>query len=123
MLATVARQDSRVRLIETANSSGTAAAANAALASASGKYITLLDEGDEFAEHAISKLCQAVVADPGLDMLYADEDCVTPEGKHIAPYFKPGWSPESLLAWMYTGRPGVYRDVARPRIGWLPRQV
>ena len=44
-----------------------------------------------------------------LDVLYADEDCLTPERRYAAPHFKPEWSPESLLAWMYTGRPVVYR--------------
>jgi GT2 family glycosyltransferase len=42
-------------------------------------------------------------------MLYADEDRLTSDGKQVTPYFKPEWSPESLLAWMYTSRPGVYR--------------
>jgi O-antigen biosynthesis protein len=109
MLAEIAQRDARVQLVEIDYSSGTAAAVNAALACATGKYITLLDEGDELAEHALSKLSEATVRNSNVDMLYADEDCVTPEGKHVAPYFKPGWSPESLLAWMYTGRPGVYR--------------
>jgi O-antigen biosynthesis protein len=104
-----AARDSRIRLTKVQIPGETAAFANAALAIASGRYITLLDEGDELAEHALSKLFQAVAGDPGLDMLYADEDRLTSEGQRVAPYFKPNWSPESLLAWMYTGRPGVYR--------------
>ncbi|HBI43916.1 MAG TPA: hypothetical protein DDY78_13855 [Planctomycetales bacterium] len=108
-VAEYAARDSRVRFTEASSRAGIAAVSNAALAVASGQYITLLDEGDELAEHALSKLSQAAVGDPGLDMLYADEDRLTPEGRRVAPFFKPGWSPESLLAWMYTGRPGVYR--------------
>ncbi len=109
MVAEVARLDIRVRFRETADSFGGAAAANAALACASGNFVTILDENDELAEHALSKLCETVVADSALDMLYADEDRLTSEEKYVTPYFKPGWSPETLLSAMYTGRPGVYR--------------
>ena len=90
---------------------------NAALASASGDYTTLLWEGDELAEHALSKLSQSIVADPGLDMLYADEDRLTPDGAHVAPHFKPEWSPESLLAWMYIGRSAGYRTALVRELG------
>ena len=90
---------------------------NARLPPHQGNILTLLDEGDELADHALSKLCEAVVADSGLDMLYADEDRLTSEGRHVAPFFKPDWSPESLLAWMYTGRPGVYRTSLVRKLG------
>ncbi len=111
MVAEVTRRDSRVRFYRRRLPLLEPAAGHecGALATASGKYITLLDEGDELAEHALSKLCEAAVGGPELDMLYADEDRLTSEGRRATPFFKPEWSPESLLAWMYIGRPGVYR--------------
>ncbi len=108
-IAGFVRNDPRVRF--------TGASANGGLAAATGSFVMLLDEGDELAEHALSKFCQAVITDPLLDMLYADEDRLSTDGRHAAPFFKPDWSPESLLAWMYTGRPGVYRTSVVRDIG------
>jgi glycosyltransferase involved in cell wall biosynthesis len=115
-VAEYAARDSRIRFTDAISPAGTAAATNAALASASGEYVTLLDEGDELAEHALSKLSKSVIGDLGLDMLYADEDRLTPEGR-ASPFFKPDWSPESLLGWMYIGRPGVYRTALVRELG------
>jgi GT2 family glycosyltransferase len=115
-LAEFAQNDPRVRVVESPVA-GDASAANAALAAATGDYVTLLDEGDELAEAALSRLAAAAAADRGLQMLYADEDRVAEDGRHVAPFLKPGWSPDTLLAWQYTGRPCVYRtDVVR-RLG------
>ena len=116
-LAECAARDARVRFTARSVADGMAASTNAALAAASGQYIMLLDEADELAEHALSKLSQRVARDRALDILYADEDRLTSDDKHIAPYFKPEWSPESLLAWMYTGRPGVYRTALVRELG------
>jgi O-antigen biosynthesis protein len=110
VLTEVAGSDARIRILELPSGAGLAEAVNAAL----GAYITLLDEGDELAEQAFSLFAQAIVAGCRPDMLYADEDQVTPDGRHVRPFFKPSWSPDLLLSWMYTGRPGIYRtDLVR----------
>jgi O-antigen biosynthesis protein len=116
VVAEYARQDSRIRFMEAPSPAAMSAVANGALARASGEYVTLLDEGDELAEHALSKLSRVAIGASGLDMLYADEDRLTPEGC-AAPFFKPDWSPESLLAWMYVGRPAVYRTALVRELG------
>ena len=110
-----ARDEPRIRIAEVCASTGNSA--NAALALASGDYVALLDRGDELAEQAFAELARAIVRDRGLDMLYADEDRVKPDGRHVEPFFKPGWSPETLLSWQYTGRPGVYRTALVRRLG------
>lgn len=104
--------DNRIRIAH-APDIGFPATVQAAL-TATGDYVTILDAGDELAEHAFSRLAAAVSRDRNLDMLYADEDQLTPDGRRFKPFFKPNWSPDLLLSWMYTGRPGVYRtDVVR----------
>ena len=50
-------------------------------------------------------------------MLYADEDRVSAEGRRAEPFFKPDWSPDLFLSWMYTGRPGVYRTTPVRQMG------
>ncbi len=90
-----------------------------ALAAATGDYITLLDAGDELAEHALSRLASAVARDCAPDMLYADEDRLSADGRRSKPYFKPDWSPDLFGSWMYTGRPGVYRTARVREVGGI----
>jgi len=115
-LAERAGRDPRIRTIQTSES-GEASAANAALAAAAGDYVAVIGAGDELAEHALSRLARAIAADRGFDMLYADEDRITDDGRHVDPFFKPDWSPELFLSWMYTGRSGLYRTAAVRRLG------
>jgi O-antigen biosynthesis protein len=74
-----------------------------------GDYVMFLDAGDELAEHALSLLARAIGGDGHADMLYSDEDQIEPDGRHVCPFFKPDWSPEYLLSYMYTGRLAAYR--------------
>ena len=111
----IARSDDRIRIVRGGGAG--AAAVQAVLEAASGHYITLLDAGDELAEHALSRLARAATEDRGLAMLYADEDRLNAEGRRVEPFFKPDWSPELFLSWMYTGRPGVYRTALVRQMG------
>jgi GT2 family glycosyltransferase len=100
---------------------GSAAAWNAVLAEARGDHVALVAPGDELAEQALFAVARAVAADRGLDMLYSDEDAVTPDGRHVTPFFKPGWSPEYLLSGVFPGRLAVYRtDLVREIGGFRP---
>ncbi|HMF16929.1 MAG TPA: glycosyltransferase family 2 protein [Gemmataceae bacterium] len=75
----------------------------------SGEYVTLLRAGDELAEHALFQVARAIAAEPNLDMIYSDEDEITDDGRHVNPFFKPDWSPETLRSFHYTGGLTVYR--------------
>jgi GT2 family glycosyltransferase len=83
-----------------------------------GEFVTLLTPGDDLAEHALFHVAQAIVADPDLDMLYSDEDEIADDGRHVNPFFKPDWSPETLRSFPYTGGLTVYRtDLLREWTG------
>ncbi|MGD0091696.1 MAG: glycosyltransferase [Planctomycetota bacterium] len=75
------------------------------------EYVALLDAGDELAEEALLAMARALKANPTLDVLYSDEDCVDRRGRRSRPFFKPDWSPEYFLAYPYTGRLAFYRAV------------
>ena len=81
---------------------------NAALGLARGEFVALLDHDDWLEPDALAIVARELAADPGLDMLYSDEDVVA-DGERIAKHLKPDWSPESLLSTMYTCHLGVYR--------------
>jgi GT2 family glycosyltransferase/SAM-dependent methyltransferase len=117
VLEEYAARDDRVKLAPPGRHGGIAAASNAALALASGRYVALLDHDDEIAEHALYRMAQAIVADPTADMLYSDEDKLQPDGKRVHPFFKPDWSPEFFLGCMYTCHLGLYRTALVRELG------
>jgi O-antigen biosynthesis protein len=90
---------------------------NAGLHAAKGDYVTVLEMGDELAEHTLFRVAQAVVSGGLPDMLYSDEDRIDAAGRHSEPCFKPDWSPEYLLSCMYTGRLTVYRAYLVRQLG------
>jgi GT2 family glycosyltransferase len=114
-----AGKDQRIKVLYQPKNGGISTASNAALELASGEFIALLDHDDEIAEHALFKIAEAIIEDPAIDMVYSDEDKLTPAGKHHDPFFKPDWSPEYFLACMYTCHLGAYRtDLVKKVGGW-----
>jgi O-antigen biosynthesis protein len=114
-----AARDQRIKVIYLSTNGNISTASNAALELASGAHVALLDHDDELSEHALFTMAEALVNDPSLDMIYSDEDKLSPAGKHLDPFFKPDWSPEYFLACMYTCHLGVYRtDLIRQIGGW-----
>jgi GT2 family glycosyltransferase len=88
---------------------GEAAALQACLAAARGTHIAVLEPGAVLAPPALLAFARRLAAEPDLDGLYADEDRLGPDGARTDPYFKPDWSPETLEAGFYLGRPTFYR--------------
>ena len=83
---------------------GIAAATNAALQLATGAYVAFLDHDDMLAPHAVFRFALVAAADPATGLIYSDEDKIDENKAHrYDPYFKPDWSPETLLSKMYIG--------------------
>jgi glycosyltransferase involved in cell wall biosynthesis len=104
-----AKQDARVRFQRRQRNGGIATASNDALAMARGEYVALLDHDDELAPEALLEVARRVIADPGLDLVYSDEDKLDSAGRRIGAFFKPDWSPELLRSMNYVCHLGVYR--------------
>jgi GT2 family glycosyltransferase len=114
-----AAKDSRIKVVFRERNGGISAASNSALELATGRYIVTLDHDDELAEQALYKVARTIIADPSLDMIYSDEDKLTPDGVRTDPFFKPDWSPEYFLACMYTCHLSAYRtELVREVGGW-----
>ena len=84
--------DQRIRLLRHDRVGGISAAMNAALGLARGEFVALLDHDDWLEPDALAIVARELAADPGLDMLYSDEDVVA-DGERIARHLKPDWSP------------------------------
>jgi GT2 family glycosyltransferase len=101
LLEAEAAADSRIKLISLPSNGHISAASNAALSLATGTFTCFLDHDDELAPHALAEIERALAARPGTRLIYTDEDKIDPRGKRSAPYFKPDWNPDLLLAQNY----------------------
>ncbi len=93
--------DARIRACFLPRNLGIAAATNVALAQAAGEFVGFLDHDDELAPDALYEVASELNHDHNWDVFYSDEDKIAPDGRHVEPFFKPGWSPDLLLAMNY----------------------
>jgi glycosyltransferase involved in cell wall biosynthesis/cellulose synthase/poly-beta-1,6-N-acetylglucosamine synthase-like glycosyltransferase len=97
-------RDTRIRI-----DLGTAENMNRALSLATGDFVACLDATHVLAPFALYELARRAAEIPEADIFYSDEDRLNAKGKRHAPFFKPEWSPELLLSFMYFGGLSVYR--------------
>lgn len=86
--------------------------------------IVILDAAAELREHALYMLAQAY--EPGLRLIYSDEDRLAPDGSRTDPVFKPDASPELLRQVDYLGpcillgselnTPGLLAELSRGQL-------
>ncbi len=117
------RDDSRIKLVRLAHQEQIVKASNAALELATGDYVAFLDHDDTLAPEALFEVAAYLNAQPDADFIYTDEDKLDPSGHRCDPYFKPDWSPEHFLNFMYTNHLMVLRrqlveEVGRFRSGF-----
>jgi len=121
VLAGFASSDPRIRFVQLPENRGISAASNAALEMAQGEFIALLDHDDELAEDALLYVVDAINREPEADILYSDEDHIDDEGRRSDPFFKPDWSPYTILSENYVTHLMVLRrDLAVSIGGFRP---
>ena len=109
--------DPRIKIVQLATNSHISAASNAALEAATGEFIALLDHDDELPADALAEVARYIDAHPDVDFIYTDEDKLDLGGARCDPYFKPDWSPEHFLNFMYTNHLMVLRRALVERVG------
>jgi O-antigen biosynthesis protein len=113
-----AARDPRIKVVFSESDCDSLQAMNLALKVATGEFIGLLYSDvrltpDAFYEAALT------LQSTDADLIYSDEDRVDITGRRREPFFKPAWSPDLLLSFMYIGRFAVYRKELIDRIGGL----
>lgn len=103
------KKDSRIQVKFLEKNGGISANSNAALEEARGEFVVLLDHDDLLAPSALFEMTSLLNRVPQADMIYSDEDRIDEDGRRHTPFFKPDWSPDLLLCFMYTGHLTVYR--------------
>jgi GT2 family glycosyltransferase len=61
-------------------------------------WLLLLQCGDRLAAQALRRFAEAISSHPSAQVLYADEDRISPEGRRHSPHFKPAWNPDLLYS-------------------------
>ena len=105
----LAASDPRIKPTRLPQNLGISGASNAALAMARGEFVVLLDHDDELAPEALFRLVALLNTHPDADVVYSDYDKLEPDGTRVEPYFKPDWSPELFLSYMYVCHLSVAR--------------
>jgi GT2 family glycosyltransferase/glycosyltransferase involved in cell wall biosynthesis len=95
------------------------AATNSAAALATGDFLLLMDQDDELAIDALAEIALYLADHPNTDLLYSDSDKIDEHGQRYDPHFKPDWSPELLLSYMYAGQALVVRRSIFEQLGGL----
>ncbi len=111
------KQDKRIKISYGKVNQHISGASNEALKLATGEFIALLDDDDEFSSNALYENVKLLNKHPEADFIYSDEDKITEDGKREEPFFKPDWSPDLFLSMNYICHLGIYRKSIIDKIG------
>ena len=100
-LRALADEDRRIRIRFREHNGNISLASNSAAELASGEFLLFLDQDDLLTDDALAEVAVHLAAHDTVDVLYSDDDKINLEGRRFAPQFKPDWSPELLLSYMY----------------------
>jgi GT2 family glycosyltransferase/glycosyltransferase involved in cell wall biosynthesis len=117
-----AARNKRIRLERLEENLGIAENTNRALKMATGDFVACLDHDDLIAPFALYELARAVAQSPETDIWYSDEDRLGAKNTRHSPFFKPEWSPELLLNYMYIGHLSAYRRALAVQIGGFRKE-
>jgi glycosyltransferase involved in cell wall biosynthesis/SAM-dependent methyltransferase len=95
--------DNRIFVVRNAQHQGISGATNEALRDACGEYVAMLDHDDELTVDALFEVVLALNGDRAIDVVYTDQDYVSPHGESVGHLFKPDWSPTLFRGVMYVG--------------------
>lgn len=91
----------QVRVLFLDQNRGISGATNAAIEQAEGDYVVFLDHDDELTEDCLWELALRIEQDEP-DFLFSDEDKLDEQGRFCQPFFKPDWSPDTMMSTMFT---------------------
>lgn len=118
-----ADQDSRIRVTIREENGNISRASNSAAELAGGEYLVFLDQDDELTPDALGEVAVYLAEKPATEILYSDDDKVDSKDYRYGPQFKPDWSPELLLSYMYLShlfviRRNLFLEVGGMRVGF-----
>lgn len=91
-----AESDNRIRLLSLNSNGGISLNTNAGINIAKGDFVCFLDHDDYLEPNTLFEYAKALNQWDDIDLIYCDEDKVSPEGKYVNPFFKPDFSIDLL---------------------------
>ncbi|MCR5420260.1 MAG: glycosyltransferase [Lachnospiraceae bacterium] len=108
-LKKMSRWKRRIKTIFRKTNGGISECTNTGINKAKGEYIAFMDCDDTIAPFALYEVVKKLNEDR-YDFIYSDEDKIDDDGtRRHDPFFKPDWSPDTLMSYMYTSHLGVYK--------------
>jgi glycosyltransferase involved in cell wall biosynthesis len=114
-----AAKDARIRITIREENGNISLATNSAVELAGGEHLVFLDQDDMFTPDALGEVAVYLAQLPATDILYSDDDKVDAKDYRYSPQFKPDWSPELLLSYMYFSHLFVIRRALFAEVGGL----
>lgn len=111
------RRDARIKVAYRTANGHISAASNSALELVEGEFTALLDHDDELPPTALYWVAREIAAHPECELIYSDEDKITPDGQRQDAYFKPDWNPDLFLSQNTISHLGIYRTETIRRLG------
>lgn len=96
-----AEKDKRIKCLYRKENGHISQATNDGLAIAKGEFVSFLDNDDTLAPFALYEVVKCLIENPKAEIIYSDEDKINAAGERISPFFKPDWSPDTLLSQNY----------------------
>jgi GT2 family glycosyltransferase len=96
-----AEREPRIKILFRPHNGNISRATNSAAELARGDYLVLMDQDDEITPDALGEVALYISEHPQTDILYSDDDKIDAQGRRYDPQFKPDYSPELLLSYMY----------------------
>lgn len=100
-LQELAVQDGRIKTTRRNLNGNISLASNSAATLATGDFLLFFDQDDLLSCNATAEVALATLKFSDTDIVYSDDDKIDGDGRRFAPQFKPDWSPELLLSYMY----------------------
>lgn len=110
--------DPRMGVVQIADNRGISGATNEGIVRATGDFIVFLDHDDELTVDCLFELALRIDRDDP-DYLYSDEDKLDTDGHFVDPFFKPDWSPDTLMSTMFTCHVSCVRRSLALELGGL----
>lgn len=98
-LSGLADNDRRIKVVLSEMNGHISNASNKAAGLAEGDFIVLMDQDDSLPAYALEMIVSTVEKNPGVEMIFSDEDKIDSQGKRFDPYFKGGW--DRVLIWSH----------------------
>jgi len=113
--------DTRIKVKFNEKNLGISETTNSAIKITTGEFIAFLDNDDLLSKNALFEIVALLNEHSDADVIYSDQDKVTPSGEFYEPFYKPDWSPEYFKGVMYVGHLLTVRKSIAENAGLLDK--